>query len=535
MSNLNALLRLELKSRFSQKGVPRKNLVLKYTFGTVFALAVYAVYCYLMYYLIQMFHVYEYDYSLLLLFTFISQIALIGFGVSSVNKNLFFSGDNELLLRFPVDSKTMFICKNTVLLIMYSVIAILLLTPFYLMFGIENNYKAYYYLMLPIVVVAHVCFSFAISNFLAIPSMMISQKFRHKHLLNLIINTVLIAGAFALYMLLINSVLSFMRDQSLSLFTEDGMRILSYLHYGYPLSCFADVLVGNNLGLSIPVCILSTALLFYIAIIATRSRFLKIIHRNVESQGASFTHKTNNKRSKPLTAVLKREIKDIFRSSTYSFQYLVMAVAAPVMVYSCNRLVETVASETLDSITSPMVTMLVMLIFVTITVSFAGSCISREGGAFYLTKISPVSPAKQVSVKVGLYLFVGTLSTVISLGVVMLAKRLAVADGFILMGNCVLFGFALTCFAVKLDMTHPRFPIGGENEVTNGNLATFVTLALGFLLSVIEGLFGLVGFVFMRPPFTYGMITLFNGVIAIASACWLFIKLQKSYNNIMER
>lgn len=535
MSNLKALLRLELKSRFSQKGVPKKNLALKYTFGGIFALAVYAVYGYLMYYLVQMFHLYEYDYSLLLMFTFLSQLVLIGFGISSVNKNLFFSGDNELLLRFPVNSRTMFICKNTVLLIMYSVVAVLLLLPFYLMFGIENNYKAYYYLMLPIVIAAHVGFSFAISNFLAIPAMIVSQKFRHKHFLNLIINIVLIAGAFAVYMLLINAVLSFMKDQSLSFFTEDGMKLLSYLHYGYPLSCFADVLVGKNLGLSIPVCIISTILLCYIAIISTRSRFLKIIHRNVESQGASFTHRTTNKKSSPLVAVLKREMKDIFRSSTYSFQYLVMAVAAPVMVYSCNRLVETVASETLDSITSPMVTMLVMLIFVTIIVSFAGSCISREGGGFYLTKVSPVSPVKQVLVKVGLYLFVGTLSTIVSLSVVMIAKRLSVSDGFILMGNCILFGFALTCFAVKLDMTHPRFPVGGENEVTNGNMATFVTLALGFVLAVIEGLFGLVGFVFMRPPFTYGMLTLFNGVIAIGAACWLFIKLQKSYNNIMER
>lgn len=535
MSNLKALLRLELKSRFSQKGVPRKSLVLKYTLGGLFALSVYVVYGYLMYYLIQMFHVYEYDYSLLLLFTFLSQIVLIGFGVSSVNKNLFFSGDNELLLRFPVNSRTMFICKNTVLLIMYSVVAVLLLLPFYLMFGIENNYKAYYYLMLPIVISAHVGFSFALSNFLAIPSMILSQKFRHKHFLNLLINTILVAGAFAVYMLLINAVYSFMKDQSLSFFTKDGMEILSYLHYGYPLSFFADILVGKNLAISIPVCIISTLLLCYIAIISTRSRFLKIIHRNVESQGASFTRKTDNRKSSPLTAVLKREIKDIFRSSTYSFQYLVMAVSAPIMVYSCNRLVENVASETLDTITSPMVTMLVMLIFVTIIVSFAGSCISRESGAFYLTKISPVSPSKQVIVKVGLYLFVGTLSTIVSLSVVMIAKRLSVSDGFIIMGNCILFGFALTCFAVKLDMTHPRFPIGGESEVTNGNLATFVSLALGFVLSVIEGLFGLVGFVFMRPPFTYGMITLFNGVIAIASACWLFIKLQKSYNNIMER
>ena len=212
-----------------------------------------------------------------------------------------------------------------------------------------------------------------------------------------------------------------------------------------------------------------------------------------------------------------------------------MAIAAPIMVYSCNKLAGTVAENSLDVITKPMVTMLVMLIFITITVSFAGSCISREGGAFYLTKVSPVPVGLQVLVKTGLYLFVAFISIIVSLGVVMIAKNLSVKDGFIIMGNCVLFAVALTAFAVRLDIAKPQFPIGGEGEVVNGTFATFITLFIGFVLAVAVGIFGLVGFVIWYPPFTYGMLTLINGLLMIDALCWLLIRLPYYYNKISMR
>lgn len=538
MSNVKALFRLEFKARFSRRGVPKKTLAIKFTIAGLFAIAVYAVYCYFCNSIVQMFHVYENDYSLLMLFNLLSQVFMVGFGISSVTKNLYYSGDNELELRFPVDSKSMFICKMGILAIIQSVGCLLLLLPFYITFGVASNQGAYYYCMIPLEIILSFGFSLSVANLLAVPTMIISGKFKHKYLLNLIINIVVVAGFFALYMTIINSVANFMKDQSLTLFSEKGMESLAKLRYVYPLSLFGEILVKRNTtitAIAFPVSILTVGLLIFLSGMVSYKTFLKIILRNIESQGASFKKKTTNKKHNPLYAVLQREAHDIFRSSNYSFQYLVMAFAAPVMIWSCNRLCSKIGSESLDSITLPMITSLVMMIFVTIIVSFAGSCISREGGSFYLTKISPVAVEKQVLVKVGLYLLVGTLSTMVSLAVVMATKQLPVKDGFVVMANSIIFSTMLTCFAVKLDITKPQFPVGGDGELANGNFATFVTILVGFVLAVLEGIFGIVGFISWGASFTYGMLILANGLLMICAICWLLIKLPQSYNKISER
>lgn len=538
MSNVRALFRLEFKARFGRRGIPVKTRIVKYGLASIFALAVYAIYVYGCNSLVTMFHVYENDYSLMMLFTIVSQLFMVGFGISSVIKNLYYSGDNELELRFPVDSTSMFSCKMGVLAIEQLVVCVLLTLPFYICFGVASNRGAYYYTMIPLVTLLSFLFSLSLSNILAVPTMMISAKFKHKYLLNLVINIVLVAGFFALYMAIINSIVHFMKDQSLTLLSPEGMEALSKLKYVYPLSLFGEILVARSstmLAISFPVSIFAVALVTFLSILISKKTFLNIILRNIESSGASFKKKTVNKQHNPLYAVFQREIHDIFRSSNYSFQYLVMAFSAPVMIYSCNKLAAMVGSSSLESITTPMITNLVMMIFITIIVSFAGSCISRESNAFYLTKISPVAVEKQVLVKVALYLFVGALASIVSVAVVMLAKQLPVKDGFIIMANSIMFSTMLTCFAVKLDITKPQFPVGGEGEVTNGNLATFVTIILGFALAIGEGIFGIVGFITWNPAFTYGMLALVNGVLMIASICWLLIKLPQSYNKIVER
>ena len=62
----------------------------------------------------------------------------------------------------------------------------------------------------------------------------------------------------------------------------------------------------------------------------------------------------------------------------------------------------------------PGLTLLVIIIFSSIIVSFASTSISREGNAFYHTKIVPVSYTTQILAKFVLYGAVGTASVVLS-------------------------------------------------------------------------------------------------------------------------
>ena len=229
MSNLRALLRLEIKARFGRRGIPIKTLIIRSVLGTLFGGVIYLGYIYLVYSIVAMFHAYEYDYSVVQLFTFISQVFLIAFGVSSVIKNLYHSGDNELLLRFPVNSTSIFLCKATVLLIIQAVGALLLTMPFYIIYGLETNAVTEYYFSTIFVYIFSLAFSLSLAIVLSIPTMIIAARFRHKHLFTLLFNSVLVAGFFAVYMALINGVVGFARNESLTFFSEEAMQYIEKL------------------------------------------------------------------------------------------------------------------------------------------------------------------------------------------------------------------------------------------------------------------------------------------------------------------
>lgn len=535
MNNTLALIRLELKARYGLSGVTRKSVILKYVLGVVFFGLIYALFLFGLYTIVSMFHVYEMDYHFLLLYVLLFAIVMVAVGVSTTIKNLYHSGDNELMLRFPVTGRTMYIAKMVTQTISSVAMVLLGFLPVLIMFGVTINANALYWGMTPFALAFMVAIPMALSNLLAIPVMAVNAKVSHFHLANLVVSVALVAGGFALYMVIFESVVGFLRDQSAAVFSQDGLQWLVALRHVYPVSCIADILLGKRLALAWPLLLGSSAICIAGSLLVTAKFYLTTVLRHIEAGGASFEHRTVNRCRSAVGSIFRREFLDIFRSNNYSFQYLVMACAAPVMVYSCNRLAQFVGSQTLDLVTLPALTLLVLFIFITITVSFAGSCVSREGEAFYLTKINPVPAYYQVLVKATLYIIVAVASIVVSMVVVMATKQMYVSYSFGIMGIGILYAVGLTAFAVKLDMTRPQFPVGGDGELANGNFATFVTLFVGMAISVLMGLFGLVGSALWNPPFTFGMIGVMVFVLAAAAVCWLLIRVRKAYDKIVQR
>lgn len=551
MSNTVALIKLELKARYGMRGVPRKKAILKYTFSTLLFGGIYVLLLFGIQSLISMFHVYHMDYQFMLAYHAVFEVGMLAVSISSTVKSLYHSGDNELLLRFPVTGRSMYIAKAVTLAVGATIATLTLLMPAAVIFGVTANVGWRYYLLLPVYLAVSGAIPTIVANLLAIPAMEIGAKIKHFHLFNLVVSVILLGAFFAVYVTLFETVVGFLQGESLTVMSEGGMKKLGFLHYIYPLSLPVDMLVRTvpdnilrkmtespePLALSIPVSLAEVALLGVASLLVIRKWYLSTVLKNIEAESASFVRHTRNRQRGVIASIFHREFLDIFRSNNHSFQYLAMACAAPVMVYFCNRLAIDVGSTSLDKVTVPALTMLVLFIFVTITVSFAGSCVSREGEAFYLTKISPAAVKWQILVKMGLYLLVAAGSIIISMTVVMATKQVPVSYGFSIIGIGLLFALALTAFAIKLDMVHPQFPVGGDGENAGGSLATIATLGIGLVLSVLLGLVGLVGSALptIGAPFTLGMEAVVVFALAAAAVTWLSVGLSKSYNKIEQR
>lgn len=577
MNTYKSLLRLEFKSRYGNSGQSIGARISKSLPAVLFFALIYSLYVYGVKVLCEMFHLHELEYEFLLLFIALSQIIFIAFGVSSVVKTLYYSGDNELLLRFPVSGEAVFGAKMTCLVVIQSIITIAVILPTFILFGIEIAAPWNFYFCIPFVILLSIILPVGVSNILAIPFMMVGGRVKNKFGGNLIFNVCLVAGGFAIYMGIVQSVVNFLQDQSLSFFSPETMQMVSkILKYVIPFKWFADLMYGQNLAVAIPCTIVVIALILFLATVVIKKLYMKTIIRKLEGMTSAFVKDNSkkvkiktffgriaektyllfgkkekaekvkerytslsitpkNKKHSVLYAVFKREFLDIFRSKNYSFQYLCMAVAGPVMVYFCNRLCISMGEASFAKDIVPAICMVVMMLFVTIIVSFAGSCVSKEGDNFYLTKISPVPPYQQVLVKVALYLVVAFASTIITTVVVIATGQIRYSYCLVIMGICLMLSIALTCFAVKLDIIKPSFPIGGDGELVNGNFATFVAMAVGLVLTIGCGVFGIVGIYIWGVGFTLGMIATVVGALMIASVCWLLIGISKSYEKITQK
>ena len=98
--------------------------------------------------------------------------------------------------------------------------------------------------------------------------------------------------------------------------------------------------------------------------------YRKTLLSNIEAEGSAFKKHTKIKRRSEFSTLIYKEFIQVFRSINYSFQYFVLACSMPIMAYFCNRIALSIGMDNIGNKIIPGLTLMVMLIFNTIIVSF---------------------------------------------------------------------------------------------------------------------------------------------------------------------
>lgn len=557
-TSIKSLLRLELRARFGSKAeLTKKNAAMK-AVNVVFTLAIYAVLVAGIYFLTEMFVERSgMRFEFLVLATVFTMGIATLVAIGNVVKNLYMSGDNELLLRFPVSGTEILIAKSIYCFLHNLVINALLMLPFYIIFGVVTGASAGYYFAALGVMLLAVLLPYVVANLLAIPVMMLMNLVKNQFLLVLILLIGVICAGFILYMTALSKVLVYMQDNEANLFSPEMVaKFGAFANAAYPFKWYAMLLNGKatagftglDLGLAFVYIFLMTGVLGVAAYFVTTRSYYKTILRGIETEKVSFHKVTPNVRRSVFGTLLHREFFLILRSFNYSFQYLAMAVAAPVMVYYCNDLASTMGKDTVGGAIVPGLTLLVIIIFVAIIVSFASTSISREGNAFYHTKIIPVTYTQQILTKLFLYAVVATGS--VALSCIVVACAFGIGDNALLTSmdiGCIfviaeMTVLSLTCLAIWADVKSPTFNVVGDGELVSANKNVALSLLVGILIAVAYGVFSMI-FSFIPLQIgswvvvdsvgdIYAILAIVSVLILGASAAMLFVKLEKRYQKI---
>ena len=553
--NIRTLLRLEIKNRFSNYSLTDFKSYLKLLFTIVLLGAViYAIY-WVAGLFFEMFETGGMLYEALVLLVTAIFIFMLFTGISSTIKVLYYKGDNEILMRYPVSGAEVFISKTLFLFLSQFIVTTVVMAPFLVAYASVSGLGLAFYVKIPVPILLMVFINFFLSNILAIPIMHLTNRIRNKFILIIIGLAILVTAGFALYMLLFNSMVTYMNDTAFSVFSDDMVAVIETVaKWLIPAKYFADVMVGKELYIAYPALIGMLGLTLIGMIFIIYFLYAKTLLNNVEVEGSAFKHVTKNRRRPIFVTLLRKEFLQVFRSVNYSFQYFVLACAMPVMIYFCNEITGRLGENQIGEQIALGMTMLVMLIFATVITSFAATSTSREGDNFYHTKVAPVSIQKQLFAKFTMFFLVSFAANAVCAVVLYFTKQVNLTDAIWLFVMVELVAIAETLIAMRMDIAHPYFNLSGEGEVVNNNASTTLAVAMGFAVAVVIGIIcmflgylGNTGFsieipyAIMNQPigkiefttaYMYYAVTALVCVFFVAAVLRYSIGLKKAYNKI---
>lgn len=553
--NIRTLLRLEIKNRFSNYSLTDFKSYLKLLFTIVLLGAViYAIY-WVAGLFFEMFETGGMLYEALVLLVTAVFIFMLFTGISNTIKVLYYKGDNEILMRYPVSGAEVFISKTLFLFLSQFIVTTVVMAPFLVAYASVSGLGAAFYVKIPVPILLMVFINFFLSNILAIPIMHLTNRIRNKFILIIIGLAILVTAGFALYMLLFNSMVTYMNDTAFSVFSDEMVAIIETVaKWLIPAKYFADVMVGKELYIAYPALIGMLGLTLIGMIFIIYFLYAKTLLNNVEVEGSAFKHVTKNRRRPIFVTLLRKEFLQVFRSVNYSFQYFVLACAMPVMIYFCNEITGRLGENQIGEQIALGMTMLVMLIFATVITSFAATSTSREGDNFYHTKVAPVSIQKQLFAKFTMFFLVSVAANAVCAVVLYFTKQVNLTDAIWLFVMVELAAIAETLIAMRMDIAHPYFNLSGEGEVVNNNASTTLAVAMGFAVAVVIGIIcmflgylGNTGFsieipyAIMNQPigkiefttaYMYYAVTALVCVFFVAAVLRYSIGLKKAYNKI---
>lgn len=484
--NIRTLLKLEIKNRFGDLK-SGKNAWLKYLGTAVLLVAiVYGLYLVAGIFF-RMFDKAGIAYEALVIVYTLFFVFMLAMGLSGTTKVLYYKGDNEILMRYPVSGEEVFVSKTLFLILSQTVMTLVVVTPFLLAYAEVAELGTEFYSMMPVSILFLILIPFLLSNILAIPAMHFTNRIRNKFAFIIICLALIVTVMFAVYMLVFDKIVEFMRDSDFSVFDEEVVVIIKRVcKYLIPTKYFADILLGKQLYIAYPVLVMLTSLSLIGTIFVIVRLYPKTLLNNIEVEGSAFRHVTSNRKRTIFGTLLHKEFLQVFRSVNYSFQYFVLACAMPVMVYFCNSITMRLGKDQVGEQIALGMTMLVMLIFATVIISFAATSVSREGDNFYHTKVAPVSVRTQLFAKFFMYFIVSVLANGIGVAVLIFTEQITWKIGLWLFIVVEALSVGLTLDSMFMDIKKPYFNLSGEGEVVNNNASTTMAVALGFVVAITE-------------------------------------------------
>jgi len=519
LKTIFTLIRLQFKARVA---LPKKRGVKFYTkwsFG-IATIALIFIGFVAMYFLLArqfMHHDASFDLSReFLIFTLLGfQVLQTLFLIPTLARTLDINNERELLCKLPVSHKQIFASKVVVSYIYEILFATVILLPILVAFGVATSMHWGFYLYIPLILLFIPAIPFFIATLLVYPVTRLVNLMRTRAVITSVIYLLGLVGAIWLYMTFLDRTMFAIIDSgSFQMQLHESVdSIRSTARIFAPQGLFAN-LIGTQWY---------TALWSFFAILGMTGVLLTISYFVAgSSYKRTFLEERANKQSiegrsrkytprHPLYATTKKDVINIFRSSNYTFQFMLLVVVTPLIIFFSNRVAMFSAWQSFKHSTANTlyaqemvfsIAFFVTLILLPLACSFAASNITREGWNISHTKLIPQSFRKQLVIKTTIVFVPVFVAIIVAIGLMripyapdLLAPEQYIAWGnaFYLFGVATLMSIGYITIGTYLDLRNPLCNQVGAGELTKTTSHINAIMIGGLVIGAIVGLFSMLG------------------------------------------
>ena len=477
-------------------------------------------------------------------------------------KVLDINNDRELLLKLPLSSRQIFVSKIIVAYIFEIVFCAAILGPILIVYGAVISASWWFYVfVVPFSILFVPIFPFFLAILGLFPMMKLNWFMKNHSLLTIVAYLVLLVAGVVAYMNTVQSMITPLiagegfRDTLL----ENAQGIQSVAKGFYPARAFALLSYGTvaaffiNFGIILAGFLMLAAFAFFVAGLK-----YKKFYQEEHSFVSNFKSKSGYKAIGPQKAVLKKDILNIFRSSNYTFQFLLIVAITPLLIFYSNRIANFATFQSFNRFgeqglsfgISFEISLFIVLVLIPLASSFAASNISREGHNIYHTKLIPVSFKKQLLIKTAIVfvpIFVavtaGALLSMLSHDVLRGAAGgvmpgLSGTDVVVLLVIALFLSLGYISLGTYIDLRRPLCNQIGTGELTKATGHSNFIIILGSLLGVGFGVLGLfsafnidVGIRMNHNSFI-GFVIAFAVLFGAAFTTLLFVDGERAYKKL---
>ncbi len=467
----------------------------------------------------------------------VTQVLSFAIALASIFKTLYFSKDNDLLLSLPCSNNQVFISKLMVLYA-YELIANTLYTlPILIAYGITATtpVSIAFYVFIPVFLLILPLLALVVAAIISLPLMAIIKRIRG-HTVISIISIIILAGALVgLYMWFVTSIassLDFNAQQSSLLISVNSL-ISDIANYTWYFKFIGNgMLFVGSWWWNWLFILAFTVVCFMIAYAVMKPLYFRLSAQGLETTNRNKERKTNYHYATPFASILGKEFLTMFRSPSSVFSYTIFAILMPFIVMMYDKLLFSLNVNTTGVNMVVASHLLVICILCVMSNLMSATTISREGGNFYLAKISPISIKLQTRAKIlfnVIITYAGLLLTYLFTSIFIEIDPL---QNFLCIVFAMIFSLGHIVLNIMLDLRKPVLDWYDASEIDKISKAPKQSMWIGLLITII--LFALL-FVLAFFPVMPALPWILAGIVVLTFTSIVITIFELKVNKLYER